>query len=279
MAAANNKNVHLALEERQHIEISINNGAIKKSIADTHGKDKPTIGKEIKLRRSLNFRCKHPIDCISYQKYKQKNTGGAVNSVIITNLSHAPEETAHPVRATIAEMDTDCNNSNVPFIQTFKFLKYDLLLCVYHTVKATKSMRNEIFYLEENPGTEIFSREVMVLLTDRSAECTFSDEAELRNDGTRRTRTLFCDSMSSWQKSSLENVHILLRDICPKEVNLYNLRLIYREKADRCSSHINSYPKKKLNGKSSFQLLEFLSPDMAQKLYSPGPKLKHNYIG
>ena len=41
-------------------------------------------------------------------------------------------------------------------------------------------------------------------------------------------------------------------------------------KANRISSHINSYPKEKLNGKTSFQLLEFFSPDMAKKLYDYG---------
>lgn len=75
MAAMKNKNAHLNHEERQHIEIGIKNGAIKKSIADTLGKDKSTICKETKLQRSLDFRCKYPIDCISYQKCKQKHLG------------------------------------------------------------------------------------------------------------------------------------------------------------------------------------------------------------
>ena len=76
--------------------------------------------------------------------------------------------------------------------------------------------------------------------------------------------------MASWQKGSLENIHLLLRQICPKECDLYSLGLVSQAKADRISSHINSYRKEKLNGKTSFQLLEFLSPDMARKLYDYG---------
>ena len=173
--------------------------------------------------------------------------------------------------AAVVEMDTAYNdNPNGPLIQTFKFLKYDLLFCIYHTVKTNGSMRNGILYPEEILETEIFSREVMVLLTDRGDEFTFSDETEFRDDGTRRTWIYYCDSMSSWQKVSIENVRILLRDICSKEVDLSRLVQNSQTKANRCPSHIHLYPKKKLNGRSSFQLLEFLSPDMAQKLYSAG---------
>ena len=62
----------------------------------------------------------------------------------------------------------------------------------------------------------------------------------------------------------------MLRQICPKNCDLYALGLTSQVKADRISSHINSYPKEKLIGKTSFQLLEFFSPDMAQKLYDYG---------
>ncbi|MCR5449054.1 MAG: hypothetical protein K6F23_06610 [Solobacterium sp.] len=68
----------------------------------------------------------------------------------------------------------------------------------------------------------------------------------------------------------MENIHEMLRQICPKNCDLYSLGLTSQVKADRISSHINSYSKEKLNGKTSFQLLEFFSPDMAQKLYDYG---------
>ena len=85
--------------------------------------------------------------------------------------------------------------------------------------------------------------------------------------------------MASWQKGSLENIHQMLRQICPKHCDLYIIGLDSQEKADRISSHINSYPKEKLNGKTSFQLLEFFSPDMAKRLYDYGlSQIDHDHV-
>ena len=80
----------------------------------------------------------------------------------------------------------------------------------------------------------------------------------------------YCDSMASWQKGSLENVHLLVREICPKGCDLYALGLTSQEKANLISTHINSYPKEKLHGRSSIQLLHFYNEEMAKKLYDFG---------
>ena len=80
----------------------------------------------------------------------------------------------------------------------------------------------------------------------------------------------YCDSMASWQKGSLENVHLLVREICPKGCDLHALGLTSQEKANLISIHINSYPKEKLHGRSSIQLLHFYNEEMAKKLYDFG---------
>ena len=56
------KGTHLTLSERQIIETGISKGASKKSIADTIGKDKSTIGKEIKNHRILKRRYGYLLD-------------------------------------------------------------------------------------------------------------------------------------------------------------------------------------------------------------------------
>ncbi len=58
--AAFSKNAHLTIAERQIVETGIYNGSTKKSIADTIGKDKSTVGKEIKLHRQLKCKCTYP---------------------------------------------------------------------------------------------------------------------------------------------------------------------------------------------------------------------------
>ena len=97
--------------------------------------------------------------------------------------------------ANVVEMDTVYNDiSNGPFLQTFKFLRYDLLVCIYYETKTSEQMYKGILLLESILGEEIFSREVEVLKTDRGSEFYLADKAEVREiDGTLRTRVFYCD--------------------------------------------------------------------------------------
>ena len=227
----------------QEVGISINCLDLKRQVRRKMSKSKRIAFKKKKDRSYLKGR-----EHVDYETYIAENPN-----------------------ASIVEMDTVYNDvSNGPFIQTFKFLKYDLLICVYQEEKDSAHMLNGILFLEHILGRECFEKEVNVILTDRGSEFILADETELREDGSRRTHIFYCDAMASWQKGSLENVHLLLREICINGVDLYELGFTSQIKANLVSSHINSYPKEKLNGKSSFQLLEFLNPDMAKQLYSNG---------
>ena len=407
-----NKYFHLTLAERQIIETGISHGSTKAAIAKTLGKDKSTIGKEIKLHRVKSFSISYPLDCSLFPKCKNRNTflcnlqcpsyiqftckrrdrsPGACNgcekysrchydkyrysasqadseyrdSLVSTRLginatlsqikelgllikpllaqgqsvyailqnhpeikltektlyhyieegvfqnagvsitcmdlkrqvrrkltkkksieysprkdrSYLKERTHKEYTefkemnpdASVVEMDTVYNDgSNGPFLQTFKFMKYDFLFCVYHQQKTSQDMLEGILLLESILGEQMFNEEVMVLKTDRGSEFILAEQAEIRNDGTRRTRLFYCDPMASWQKGSLENIHLLIRDICPKETDLYALGLDSQEKANRISSHINSYSRKKLNNKTSFSVLQFFNKEMADKLIDQG---------
>lgn len=59
---------HLTLEERRIILAGITNGSSKTAIAQTIGKDKSTVGKEIRLHRTLSHKCKMPLECSNYRK-------------------------------------------------------------------------------------------------------------------------------------------------------------------------------------------------------------------
>lgn len=59
---------HFTLEERRIIFTGITNGSTKTAIAQTIGKDKSSVGKEIKLHRSLTHKCNLPLECIAYRK-------------------------------------------------------------------------------------------------------------------------------------------------------------------------------------------------------------------
>lgn len=61
--SSNNKNLHLTVQERIIIEKGIENGSTKADIALTIGKDKSTVGKEIKKHRELVHKSSYKINC------------------------------------------------------------------------------------------------------------------------------------------------------------------------------------------------------------------------
>lgn len=176
----------------------------------------------------------------------------------------------HP-SARVVQMDTVYNGiSQGPFMQTFKFLRYSFTLIIYHDTKTAKDMVDGILLLETILGAEMFDTEVEVLLTDRGTEFTLADAIEHRNDGTMRTRIFYCDPMQSTQKGSLENNHEEIRYICPKGTDLHKLGLNGQDDANLITSHINSFPKERLNGKTPFEMLKFLNPEMAERFIQFG---------
>ena len=173
--------------------------------------------------------------------------------------------------AKIVQMDTVYNDiSNGPFIQTFKFLRYGFLFALYHEEKTAESMNEGVLLLEKILSEELFEKEVEVLLTDRGSEFYGLPEIESRKDGSIRTRIFYCDPMASRQKGSLENKHIEMRYILPKETDLNTLGLKCQKDMNTVISHVNSAPKEKLNGRTPFELMEFLQPELYQKFKDYG---------
>ncbi len=127
----------------------------------------------------------------------------------------------------VTQMDTVYNDeTNGPFIQTFKLMSGKFLFAIFHESKTASDMLKGIDILEETLGSELFERHCHIILTDRGTEFTAADAAELRLDGSRRTRIFYCDPMQSGQKGSLENNHELLRYIFPKGTDLRELGLV-----------------------------------------------------
>ena len=75
------KDAHMSLSDRQIIETGIANGSSKKSIADTIGKDKSTVTREIRNHRILKKYCAYPIDCVLFPNARIKTHSYATSSV------------------------------------------------------------------------------------------------------------------------------------------------------------------------------------------------------
>ena len=174
----------------------------------------------------------------------------------------------------VLQMDTVYNDeTNGPFIQTFKFMKFNLLFALLHEKKTAQSMLDGVNLLESIIGPELFRKYVQVILTDRGSEFTYADEMEHGSDSMLRTHVFYCDPMASCQKGSLENNHELLRYICPKGTDLYELGLTSQDKLNLAISHVNSQITEKLEGKSPLTFTAFLSKELFQKLEAFGIKL------
>lgn len=396
---------HLTLEERRIILTGIVNGSIKTAIAQTIGKDKSTVGKEIKLHRTLTHKCKMPLECNNYRKCpfnrqcsldcpeyvpfrcsRRDRTPGACNGCSnwsrcrFDKYQYCPEDAQMDYRSTlidsrqgvnltsqeakamadiikpllkqgqspfqilsnhpelgisektlynyiendvfheiagitvmdlrrqvsrkiskkkskgykkrvdrkylqertykdykeyisenpdvfITQMDTVYNDeTNGPFIQTFKFVNAGILFGIYHETKTAQSMKEGVDLLESILGTELFRKYVHILLTDRGSEFTAADAMETSSDGTRRTRVFYCDPMQSGQKGTLENKHIELRYVLPKSTDLRALGLVDQAALNLTLSHVNSAPVEILGGKSPLDLADFMYHDLYEKL-------------
>lgn len=158
----------------------------------------------------------------------------------------------HP-SASIVEMDTVYNDvSNGPFIQTFMIVSYGIMIAVYHTEKTSETMVNGLHYIKELLGNDYFKSIFQTLLTDRGSE--FSNALGFEE---LVGNVFYCDPMASWQKPHVENNHRLLRFICPKEKDLYQLGLHSQKDLDLIFSHINSYSRKERHGKSPIEEFVF----------------------
>lgn len=111
-------------------------------------------------------------------------------------------------------------------------------------------------------GMELFVKIFEILLTDNGKE--FSNPTlfmELSKD----INLFYCHPYSSFEKSSIENTHELLRRVIPKGISLTPYT---QEEINSVCNHINSLYRKELDGKCPFELIEKYIPlDILKKLH------------
>ncbi len=157
--------------------------------------------------------------------------------------------------ASIVEMDTVYNDgSNGPFLQTFKFLNYDFLFCVYHQQKTSENMLEGILYLETILGEALFNEEVMVLKTDRGSRVCFSGFCRNQERWNPKNKTLLLRSDGQLAKGSLKMfIYSSGRFVLSRLI--IRSRLGFARKGESHLIPYQFYNKKKLNNKTSFSVL------------------------
>ena len=153
------------------------------------------------------------------------------------------------------QMDTVYNHQDGPYIQTFIFQNTGLMIGFLHTEKTSESMASTLDNLQktlENDYQKLFS----LLLTDRGSEFEKYELFEVNTEtGEIRSNIFYCDPQTPSQKPHVENNHNYVRDIIPNGKSLKNLT---QEDLNLMFSHINSTPRKVLNGKTPYEAFEFL---------------------
>ena len=153
-------------------------------------------------------------------------------------------------------MDTVMNSVTGPYIQTFIFENTQFMIGILHNEKTSKSMSDTINKFHKELNKEDFETLFGLLLTDRGTEFEMSELFIFDPEtGEKRLNIFYCDSMASYQKPHVENNHNYVRDIIVNELSLDNLT---QEDLNLVFSHINSTPRKKLNGKTPYEIFKFL---------------------
>lgn len=158
----------------------------------------------------------------------------------------------HP-NDSIVEMDTVYNNESTgPFVQTFYICSINIMIGIYHNTKTAEDMLEGLKYVYDLLGNDLFTKYFAILRPDRGSEFTKAEEYEKLG-----CKVFYCDPMASWQKPHVERTHVLFRYICPKEKDLHSLGLNSQEDVNLIFSHINSYAREELKGKSPIDIYLF----------------------
>ena len=167
----------------------------------------------------------------------------------------------------VVQMDSVIGKNGVDekVLLTIHIVNCRLMLAFIRERNSASSVIEVFDQLKLKLGHDDFIRIFPVILTDNGSE--FSDPVPIeidRSSGEILTQVFYCDPNMSQQKGACENNHEFIRRIIPKgrSMNPYT-----QEDIDLMMSHINSYLRAELGGKSPYDMFEFLyGSDILDKL-------------
>ena len=167
----------------------------------------------------------------------------------------------------IIEMDTVEGRKGIDekCLLTIHFTNCSLMLAFIRDRNSAASVVEVFTRLRSMLGKDVHARLFPVLLTDNGGE--FSDPLAIEmepSSGEILSQVFYCDAGQSQQKGACENNHALIRRVIPKgkSMNPYT-----QEKIDLMMSHINSYLRAELGGRSPYDVFTFMyGPDILDKL-------------
>jgi len=160
----------------------------------------------------------------------------------------------------IVQMDTLIGKKGAiePVLLTIHFVQSELMIVFLRKNNTAKSVLDVFDHLYALLGANTFRRLFPVILTDNGSEFSNPSALEFDSSGQRRTRIFYCDPNSSWQKGSCETNHSLLRLVVPKGGSFRSFK---QPDFDLLLCHVNSYARKKLNGKTPIAMFSYLNEE------------------
>jgi IS30 family transposase len=166
--------------------------------------------------------------------------------------------------ASAVEMDTVKGGVSGKVLLTLMFKSCDFMLAFLRDRNTSQTVIDRFNALYELLGADCFKTLFPVILTDNGSEFSNPKALEFDAVGNRRTYIFYCDPHASWQKPNVELNHEFIRKILPKGISMNALT---QGDVDRMMSHINSYSREKLGGKSPFEMFNFIYGEgVAEKL-------------
>lgn len=137
--------------------------------------------------------------------------------------------------------------------------------------KTTKAVVAEFDRLERLLGAELFKEVFCWSLTDRGDEFKDVTGLEMSKIDRRKNRLhiFYTNPQRSSQKGACENNHREMRGVFPKAFKqrpARTMRYITRRDCALLMSHVNSKPRESLGGKTPYEALQFMHPELHAQL-------------
>ncbi|MGB4439583.1 MAG: IS30 family transposase [Sedimentibacter sp.] len=155
----------------------------------------------------------------------------------------------------VVEMDSVEGTKGGKVLLTIHFTDSLFMLAFIRDANTSQSVIDVFDSLYEKLGRDIFIKLFPIILTDNGSEFSNPSAIEFDKEGNRRSQIFYCDPSAPYQKGAAENNHEFIRRVIPKGTNLNPFS---QNDILLMMNHINSYGRKKLNGKSPFSLFSFL---------------------
>lgn len=164
------------------------------------------------------------------------------------------------------EMDTVIGSQGGKVIMTWDFTFCNFMIGFLLDSKAASNVASAFYDIKSsfNENDIAFADIVPLILTDNGGEFSNADAIEQNLNGDKETSLFFCRPMKSCDKPHVEKNHTLFRDICPKGTSFDNFT---QETVDLIFSHVNSVARKKLNGKTPYELFDFTFGEKITSLF------------